>query len=375
MKKVLIIYKFLPQYRVDFYQLLKKELFSYGVDLQLIYGQSNNTDALRNDEVTIEWAQFVPNRRYYIGKTELVWQPCLKHIRGKDMVIVQSENRLLLNYYLMAARRFSKLKFGFWGHVYNMQDDVNSRRNKLKLMLLYYTDWWFAYTKGVKSFLVDRGYPENQITAVQNAIDTLALKEYYAGIPGSAVDELKTEFGITGPDVAIYCGGMYPDKNLDFILQVCYRVKEQIPDFHMVFIGSGVDAYKVKAAAESSDWIHYPGPKFGKGRVIYFKTASIQLMPGLVGLGILDSFAMETPIITTEHPFHSPEIEYLENDKNGVITKYELDDYTQAVIDVLKTKRYLALVEAGKLSSEEYTVQNMVENFKNGILSCLNIAR
>ena len=90
MKKVFIIYKFLPKYRVDFYQLLKKELFNYNIDLQLIYGQSNKTDALKGDETVIEWAQFVPNKRYYLGKTELLWQPCLKYLKGADLIIVQT---------------------------------------------------------------------------------------------------------------------------------------------------------------------------------------------------------------------------------------------------------------------------------------------
>jgi glycosyltransferase involved in cell wall biosynthesis len=371
MKKVFIIYKFLPKYRVDFYQLLKKELFNYNIDLQLIYGQSNKTDALKGDETVIEWAQFVPNKRYYLGKTELLWQPCLKYLKGADLIIVQTENRLLLNYWLMIARRLSKLKVAFWGHVYNMQDDVNSLRNKIKLKTLYQTDWWFAYTNGVKQFLADRGFPANKITAVQNAIDTIGLKKYYAGITETETDVLKRKLGISGSNVGIYCGGMYPDKHLDFILECCHRIKAAVPDFHMLFIGAGVEAEKVKAAANEAEWIHYAGPKFGMDRVIYFKIASVQIMPGLVGLSILDSMAMESPIITAEHPYHSPEIEYLENGKTGLITKFDTLAYSEAVIDLLKTQKYLAFAEAGKLASERYTVEHMVSNFAGGIRKCL----
>jgi glycosyltransferase involved in cell wall biosynthesis len=165
---------------------------------------------------------------------------------------------------------------------------------------------------------------------------------------------------------------MYPEKRLDFILEICQRVKIEIPEFNMIFIGSGIESDKVLEASNKNYWIHYVGPKFGKDRVKYFKISSIQIMPGLVGLGILDSFALETPIITTEYPFHSPEIEYLENGINGFITKDNLDDYSQTVIDTLKTKKYIDLIKGCKLSAEIYTVETMVENFKNGVLSCLS---
>ena len=56
MKKVLILYKFLPQYRKEFFNLLKIELAKHRIELELIYGKITNTDALKRDEVDIEWA-------------------------------------------------------------------------------------------------------------------------------------------------------------------------------------------------------------------------------------------------------------------------------------------------------------------------------
>jgi len=272
----------------------------------------------------------------------------------------------------MVARHLSKLKVAFWGHVYNMQDDVYSRRNRIKLKTLHYTDWWFAYTKGVKQFLINQGYPANRITAVQNAIDTIGLKKYYVDIKEEEAGALKKELGIVGSNVGIYCGGMYPDKHVDFILESCHRIKNAVPDFHMLFIGSGVEAGKIKAAANRYDWIHYIGPKFGIDRVVYFKIAAIQIMPGLVGLTVLDSMAMETPMVTTEHPYHGPEIEYLESGKTGLITRFDVSEYSAAIIDLLKTQKYLGLAQAGKEASEEYTVQHMVSNFAQGIRACLD---
>ena len=128
----------------------------------------------------------------------------------------------------------------------------------------------------------------------------------------------------------------------------------------------------MQTASNNTDWIHYVGPKFGKDRVKYFKISSVQLMPGLVGLGILDSFALETPIITTKYKYHSPEIEYLNNENNGIITEDSVDIYVRKLIQVLKSEQYLSLIEECRSSSETYTIETMVTNFKNGIVSCMN---
>lgn len=372
MKNVLIIYKFLPYYRVEFYELLRIKLSKNDINLNLIYGNSNKIDALKGDETEIDWANHIINHRFFIGKTEILWQPCLSQIKDMDLIIVQPENKLVLNYYLMLARHFSKYKLAFWGHVYHMQDNVNSIRNKFKLPFLNMCDWWFGYTSSAKKYLLAKNYPENKITVVQNAIDTLRLKKKYSEISDIELNSCKNNIGVCGSNIGIFCGSMYPDKDFDFILQTCYRIKKEISDFHMLFVGSGIESAKIIKASKTSNWIHFIGPKFGEERVIYFKMASIQIMPKLIGLSILDSFAMETPLITTDHPFHGPEIDYLENGINGIITKSNVDDYSNVIIDQFKTKKYLDFVRGGKLSSDKLTVENMTENFKNGILACLS---
>jgi L-malate glycosyltransferase len=372
MKQVLIMYRFLPQYRVDFYNRLKDILIKNDIELNLVYGKSKNEDALKKDEVDIEWAQYIPYKQIKIRDIILVWQPYFKQLKNMDLVIVESANKLILNYYLMAARHFSKFKLAFWGHGRNMQIDRNSVRNRFKNLFINKCDWWFAYTEGVKNQLMKKKFPEDKITAVQNAIDTIDLQKYYKEISQPEIDQLKHNLGITGDNTCIFCSGMYPEKRLDFILDTCRRVKELIPDFHMIFIGSGIESDKIYKASQTYDWIHFVGPKFGRERVIYFKTSKIQLMPGLVGLGILDSFAMECPIITTNFPYHSPEIDYLKSGYNGILTENDISVYTQTVVSVLKEKIYLSLLEGCKESANRYTVNNMVENFSNGIISCLN---
>jgi glycosyltransferase involved in cell wall biosynthesis len=88
--------------------------------------------------------------------------------------------------------------------------------------------------------------------------------------------------------------------------------------------------------------LHALGPKFGAEKTLYVSLGKVWLMPGLVGLGVLDSFAYETPMVTTQLPYHSPEIDYLQDGVNGVIVR-DSDNpqaYADAVHRVLSDLQY-----------------------------------
>ena len=372
MKKVLIIQQIIPEYRKDFFNLLKIELAKNEIELSLIYGNKSDSNKSNGNYYELNWGKLVVNRTFNFYKINLCWQPVIKYLKDKDLIIVESANKLIFNYFIMVARFFWGNKLGFWGHGRNLQSRSGSWSNKFSLLFLKKCDWWFGYTNGVKDFLIKNNYPSDKITVVQNAIDTLSLQKQLSEVNDNEIKVLKEQLGIIGSNVAIFCGGMYAEKRISFILETCYIIKKEIPEFEMIFIGSGKESEIVKEASESNGWIHYLGPKTGTERIKYFKIASIQLMPGLVGLGILDSFALETPIITTNYEFHSPEIEYLENGKNGVMTENILEIYSQTVIQILNDDKYLDLINGCKISAQKYTIQKMVENFTNGILQCIS---
>jgi len=372
MKNVLIVYRILPHYRIEFYNGLREALLKENVMLHLVYGKGTQMDTLKNDQVDIEWATFIPNKIYRFYKFEIIVQPCFSYLKNKDMIIVEGANRLLLNYYLMLIRPFSRFKLGVWGHGRNLQIAKDSKRNKFKNLFLRNCDWYFAYTQSVRDFLIKQRFNPDRITIVQNAIDTVALKDSYAKLDPAMIDRLADELGVKGKTVGLYCGSMYPDKRMDFVLDACHRIRAEIPDFHMLFIGNGVDSKLIIEDAEKNNWIHYIGARNGDDRIPYFRLATVQIMPYAVGLSVLDSFAMETPLITTDSPFHGPEIDYLENGINGIITEADMEIYSREVINIIKTGMVKTLTENCKKSATYYTMDRMIENFKNGILSNIN---
>lgn len=373
--KVLIIQRALPQYRVDFYNGLRNKLAGRGIELTLVYGKLKNKDSLKKDEVDLDWATYVDSTVFTLLGVELYWQPCLSFLNGQKLVIVEQANKNLINYVLMLRRFFSSMKLGYWGHGRNMQADENALGNQFKKFFTNKCDWWFAYTQGVKNLLVEHSFPAEKITVVQNAIDTRALVNAYDSLDAQSLVQLRKELGITSHNVAIYCGGIYKEKRIEFLIETCDKTRQQIKDFQLLVIGSGPDVEMIYEAKKTRHWLHYIGPKFGLERVKYFQLASLFLMPGLVGLAILDSFALRTPMITTEFPYHSPEIEYLENGVNGLMTKNSLESYVSAVVEFFQNDaKRKKLTQGCRDSSTKYTVEQMIDNYAEGIFKCLNLS-
>lgn len=372
MPRVTIVQRILTQYREPFFEELRQCLERKGIELNLVYGQGTEFENSRGDQVQLEWADWIDNT-YLLGG--LVIQPCYSKIKDSDLVIVEQANKYPLNFLLMAQRSYSCRKLAFWGHGRNFQDDRDSLANKVKLKYSNYVDWWFAYTKSVKADLIDNGFPAEKITAVQNSIDTSEIKHIKNSISLSELSELRENLKLSGSTVGVYCGGMYTEKQIPFLLDACQLIKKQLPNFKMIFMGGGPDSVFVENAASKNDWIHYVGPQFGAAKIKYLLLADIQMLPGAVGLGVIDSFAMGLPLITTRNNNHGPEFSYLESGVNSIVTDFDLECYVSAVVDVLSDQnRMKTLVDGCLICSNEYSIENMTANFAGGIVQCLGVS-
>jgi glycosyltransferase involved in cell wall biosynthesis len=91
-----------------------------------------------------------------------------------------------------------------------------------------------------------------------------------------------------------------------------------------------------------------------------------------VGLTILDAFALEAPLVTTRLSDHGPEIEYLIQGRNGIMTENSLEAYVAGAVRVLTSPELRDHLKEGcRESAAHYTLQNMVRNFQRGVHGAL----
>jgi glycosyltransferase involved in cell wall biosynthesis len=105
---------------------------------------------------------------------------------------------------------------------------------------------------------------------------------------------------------------------------------------------------------------------------LYLKLGRVFLMPGGVGLAILDAFALQLPLVTTDCGTHGPEICYLQHGENGWMTEDDPVAYADAVAGLLRDRVRLERFRARCLAdARRYSLENMTRHFAEGIRKAL----
>ena len=363
------------QYREGFHEALRDELATRGIELVLVHGFPHGHWAQKGDAISVPWADHVENRVFHVRGKELMWTPHREAVDGADLIIVTQQSKQLVTYEAFGRQLLGRQRMGYWGHGRNLDERGRSQLGEwIKRQMSQRVHWWFCYTPMTAQIVRDLGFPEDRITVVQNAIDTRSLIRDAEGITRAEIEALREELGIDSGNIGLYVGGMYPLKRLDYLIAACEHVREKVPDFHVIFLGGGADRPVVDAAVARHKWMHAPGPTFGRDKARYFALAKLMLMPGRVGLAILDTFALGTPVVTVADSVHAPEIDYLEPGTNGVMLPAGSSpaDYAAEVVRLLGDDEELNhLVKGALVARDTYTIEEMARRFAGGIEQAL----
>ena len=210
---------------------------------------------------------------------------------------------------------------------------------------------------------------------LNNAVDTSELQRQRQSITPEDTRALRESLGFGAGPVGVFVGSLYADKRLDFLFASAEAIRRELPDFHLLIVGDGPERDKVQAWCAAHPWARWVGARFGREKAAYISVAQVMLNPGAVGLGILDAFVCGVPMLTTDCGIHSPEIAYLDNGHNGVMTENDLWTYVSACVQLLGDPEKLSRLRAGcSASAGEYTIENMVHRFAVNIETALGIA-
>jgi len=374
MKKVVICQHRLLHYRLALFELLREACAKRGIELNLVHGQASRRELTKKDEGVLPWAHKVENQFLELGERDLLWQPLPAELADADLIIIMQENRILSNYPLLVKRMLGRQKLAYWGHGVNFQSEhPNGLRERWKRIVLTRVDWWFAYTQTTVRILENAGYPKQRITCLNNSIDTEGFQRDLAAITETDLSEQLRMLGAeSGSRIGLFCGSLYPDKRLEYMMEAADQIHAQVPDFQLVVVGDGPSAGDILAAAESRPWIKYMGARRGVEKAVLFRLATVLFNPGAVGLHVLDSFCSGIPIATTSEARHGPEFAYLKDGQNSIIARGDPSSYARAIIKLLSdSKVHARLCFNAKQNASQYSLRNMVENFVEGIDRCL----
>jgi glycosyltransferase involved in cell wall biosynthesis len=176
--------------------------------------------------------------------------------------------------------------------------------------------------------------PKNRskITYANNTINYLEFPEITA-----SREEIKKEYGIPFKKTALFVGRMDVGggrKKVDHAIRVFNTIEN--PDYGLILVGAGFDE-RLKGEIRGTNVV-YLGEIYDPGNIEIckiFKMADLFLIPGHVGLGLNQAFALGLPVIT-EKGGQPPEIHYLVSGRNGfLVEENDVDDLKAKVVFLL----------------------------------------
>ena len=375
---VVIVQRRMTEYRIPFFDKLHRHLATVGIRLQVIYGNPTSSESLRNDGAVLPWG--LPIRFAYLrfGTAFLVIPTTsAEAAKGCDLLIVPHENSMVWAYLTRVLRPSCRGQVAFWGHGKNFQSTQDELLGeKVRAWTSRRVGWWFAYTERSVLHLTAEGVPSDRITCLNNATDTTEIVCWRAGLEEAEIEALRLDLGLCGENVAVYLGSLHSDKRIDFLLLAADRLHAQTQNFELLIIGDGPLRGDVRKFAASRTWCKWVGAKRGRDKVLHLHLGKVILNPGMVGLSILDSFAMRIPMVTTDCGTHSPEIAYLESGVNGIMCANEIAAFVDSVVTILSNAGLREQLAKGcEASCSRYSLESMVENFRDGVVRALGATR
>lgn len=364
MTEIWVVQPYIPAYRVAFFESLRSSLEASGVDLRVVAGRPDRSQAERGDAVTPPWLIQVDGRRVSALGRSLTLTTTRKHWQAADAVIVPHMGSSFDA--LSALTRKSQLRVGVWGHIASYTATPNPIDSLIERWQLRRADHIFAYTPSGASFAIAAGADAGKITTVMNAIDTTQLKNDLDQLDSAALEQFRRDTMLPeGPFVA-YLGALDTSKRVDLLAAALDVLWGEHPHIHFIVGGQGQDASLLEPAVRRGQ-ATMMGHVGGKTKAAILKCSKVIANPGRVGLLAVDALVAGVPVVSTKWPFHAPEIEYLAEGESLYLAEPQPESFAATIVDVVNSEN-----RTGGVSATYPTLQAMVRNFAGGIHKLLN---
>lgn len=270
-------------------------------------------------------------------------------------------------------------KIILWGHGYDRKKGFfpeNRRSDKIRLILMQKADALLLYGQAGKKEL-SKYLDTKKIFVAQNTLDTDKLTAFKNNLEKLGKDRIKQELKFNKKYNLIFIGRLIKSKKPEYCINIINDYINETGDEIMLhFVGDGEAKEEMENLVYKNklqDNIKFYGAIYDDrvtGKLLY--CSDLMIMPGYLGLSVNHSFCFECPVISLKKkkdgPFHSPEVEYVIQNKTG----YLADDYNDMknfVIAFLKNEK-----KQIKFKKEiNYCIENVcsIDNMIDGICQAI----
>jgi 1,2-diacylglycerol 3-alpha-glucosyltransferase len=305
--------------------------------------------------------------------------PFKKILKFKADVVIHENSIGILS--LIPTIIFSKIfkkKIILWGHGFNHFKGFHPEKNigdKLRLFLMKKADACLFYgNEGKKT--ISKYINQKKLFVAPNTLDTENLKKLKNQLDNEKLSEIKKEIGFKNKFNILFIGRLIKDKKpLDLItFYLIFKEKFDL-DIGIHIIGNGEEIHSIRKLIKEkniSENFYLHGEIFDDNIISkYIFSSDLMFIPGYLGLSINHSFAFGCPVISFKSMSHSPEVEYIIQNKTGYLAKEndfnELTDWVNKFLISNETKTEFK-------NNIENVITNVcsIDNMLNGFIEIIN---
>jgi glycosyltransferase involved in cell wall biosynthesis len=352
---VLVLQEQVPPYRVPLFRLLAEELGSRDLDLRVL-----SSSALPNADQLGFTHQRITMSKYGLPALDAIY-------RGRPAVLVLPHSGRFAPV-ATAARLLQShgRRQLFWGMGLARRYSVTSERDRRRVgeavrrLMLSTCDHYLSYTELSTRSLLDRGYNAARITTLNNAVEGLAS-------PEQAMTAQRV------PLQMLFVASLVEDKEPLAAVAIVDRLRRLAPGATLHIVGDGALRPHCEQAASEREWVHYHGSQRGQALRRLALASDIAIIPGRVGLAVLEMASAGLPMATFADSCHGAEIAYLKDGINGFFLTSDTDAAAKELGTLLTDRPAFERMRVAALRmASKYTIQRMAANFADGVLAILS---
>jgi glycosyltransferase involved in cell wall biosynthesis len=351
---VLVLQKQVPAYRVPFFRALAAELGSRDLELQV----ASSSAVPGPDELGFRHHHALTS----LGGLSAV--ETIKRQRPTALVLPHSAH-----FAPVAARARLLQRHGhkqlLWGmglaRRYTAESGCDRRpvAEAIRRLMLLTSDHYLSYTAVSTANVAATGYDSARITTLNNAVDALATAH-----------QVRTAQRV--PLQVLFVASLVEDKEPLAAVEIVDQLRLLAPGATLRIVGDGPLRPMCEEAANGREWVQYHGPQRGQDLRDLALASDIAIIPGRVGLAVLEMASAGLPMTTFAVSQHGAEIAYLRDGISGLLLDEDIHAAAEQLAALLTDRPALERMRSEALNiAGKYTIRNMAVNFADGVTATL----
>lgn len=362
MMKILWIAPNFNHYKARFLDHLAKD-----IDIKLTILSGTGRDNMGDQELIEDWSfeQVKLNvTKKDFGKSRKVRETIKLIFKDFNWVLVPAEkkNLLLFLYTIKLRKEFTSVRLFSYNHaqlksengLYSFLDSRLTKFFNTNLdRIIYYSE------DACKKAIQDKLITSEKAFWANNTVDNTEIEKHYTHqLPPKDIQTI------------LFIGRLIPSKRISDLIKYYRSLRQSYQNLKLEIIGDGPDKSIVEAAIKEDTNIIWHGTLIDEADIApIMKRTSFIFIPGLSGLSINHAFAYGKPYLTLKADKHGPEIDYLDDNKNGYILDDNLEVDVKKISHLLEDRDLLiSFSKNAKAKSEYLSVKNWVQQIKSSLL-------